>query len=239
MNKEEKGTMPFLNHLEEMRWRIIKSLVGIVIGAGITFIFIDPIFKILLNPAMALENPPQLQVLTVYGMFMIRWGIAIVGGIILGLPVITYQMWKFITPGLLKNEKKYVAPVIIFSFIAFIIGILFAYFVIIPFSLRFFTSIGYVDVQNNFSINYYFSYILWILLAAGLVFELPILVLILSQIGLLTPTFMRHYRKHSIFVILLLSAFITPPDPISLMIMALPLTCLYEISIWISKFASK
>lgn len=235
----DQTEMPFLDHLEELRWRIIKSLMAVVLGAGLVFLFIDPIFRILLKPATSLENPPDLQVLKVHGMFMIKWGIAFVGGIILAIPVITYQFWKFVAPGMLVNERRYVFPVILFSFIAFIIGVMFAYYVVIPFSLNFFTSMGYVDVANNFSINYYFNYILWILVSAGLLFELPVIVLILSAIGLLTPAFMRQYRRHSLVTILILSSLLTPPDPVSLLMMSAPLMVLYEISIGISHIFAK
>lgn len=237
--KKSSAEMPFLDHLEELRWRIIKSLAGIGVGAIITFIFMNPIFEILLKPAMSLDPPPQLQVLRVHGMFMLKWGIALVGGLILALPILTYQMWKFTVPGLLKKEQKYAAPVILFSFLAFIIGVLFAYFVMIPFSLNFFVSMGYVDVQNNFSINYYFSYILWLLIAAGLLFEMPVLVMILSSIGLITPSFMRQYRRHAYVTIMILSALITPPDPISLCVMTFPLIMLYELSIGVSRIFQK
>ncbi|MFQ6676609.1 MAG: twin-arginine translocase subunit TatC [Fidelibacterota bacterium] len=232
--------MSFLEHLEELRWRIIKALAGIIAGAVVVFVFMDPIFKTLLRPATSLASPPELQVLKVHGMFLLKWGVAFVGGTVLALPVVTYQIWKFVAPGLLENERKYAFPVIVFSFLAFAAGVLFAYFVIIPFSLEFFTSMGYVDVKNNFSINYYFSYIVWVLVAAGLVFELPVLVVILSSIGLVTPPFMRHYRRHAWVAIAVLSAFITPPDPVSLLMMAVPLVVLYEISILLSRvFAPK
>lgn len=225
------SNMTFIDHLEELRWRIIKSLIGILLGSAIIFFFIDEIFQILLHPTTLLDSPPTLQVLKVHGMFMIKWGIAFIGGLILGIPVITFQLWKFIAPGLLKNERKYAFPIVLFSFISFIVGVLFAYFIIIPFSLNFFSSMGYVDVENNFSINYYFSYILWLIFSSGLLFQLPVLVVIFTLIGILTPPFMRHYRRHSIISILILSALITPPDPISLLMMSLPLILLYELSI--------
>ena len=225
------SNMTFIDHLEELRWRIIKSLIGILLGSAIIFFFIDEIFQILLYPTTLLDSPPTLQVLKVHGMFMIKWGIAFIGGLILGIPVITFQLWKFIAPGLLKNERKYAFPIVLFSFISFIAGVLFAYFIIIPFSLNFFSSMGYVDVENNFSINYYFSYILWLIFSSGLLFQLPVLVVIFTLIGILTPPFMRHYRRHSFITILILSALITPPDPISLLMMSLPLILLYELSI--------
>ena len=231
--------MGFLEHLEELRWRIIKSLLGIVVGAIVVFAFMDQVFQILLDPVLSLDEPPKLQVLKIHGMFLLKWGIALVGGLVVALPLVSYQIWKFVAPGLLENERRYSFPVILFSFIAFVCGVLFAYFIIIPISLNFFASMGYVDVANNFSINYYFSYILWVLVAAGLLFELPVLVMILSAIGLVTPAFMRHYRRHAIVTILLLSAFFTPPDPVSLLMMSLPLIVLYELSIGISGIFTK
>ena len=142
--------------------------------------------------------------------------------------------YKFISPGLKVNEKKYVFPIVFFSFSSFVIGISFGYFVLIPFSLEFFSSIGMGNVENNYSIQYYFSFLSWLLLGSGVIFQLPVVSLMLSALGLLTPAFMRHYRRHSIVSIFILSSFITPPDPVSMLIMAVPLILLYELSIGIS-----
>ncbi len=234
MEAETKKTMSFLSHLEELRWRIFKSLIAIIVGAVLTFVYIDEIIKLLIQPTKNLATPMELQVLKVQGMFMIKWGMALVGGVVLAIPVLTFQIWKFIVPGLHVNEKKIALPLILFSYLSFLIGLAFAYFVIIPFSLSFFTSIGISDVQNNYSINYYFNFITWLMLGSGFIFELPIIVFLLSLTGFLTPPFMRHYRRHAIIVILVLSAFITPPDPVSLVIMSIPLLFLYEISIGVS-----
>tara|TARA_B000000460_G_scaffold248257_1_gene225317 strand:- start:4836 stop:5543 length:708 start_codon:yes stop_codon:yes gene_type:complete len=226
--------MHFLDHLEELRWRLLKSLISVLIGSVVTFYFIDVIIEFLIKPTQSLTNPMDLQVLKVQGMFMIKWGIALIGGFVLAIPVLTYQLWKFISPGLYLNERKYVGPLIFFTYLSFLIGLVFSYTVIIPFSLEFFTSVGIDQIDNNFSINYYFNFVTWLLIGSGLIFELPVLVFILSVIGLLTPAFMSHYRRHSIVVILILSAFITPPDPVSLVLMFIPLWLLYEISIGVS-----
>ncbi len=226
--------MPFLDHLEEFRWRLIKSISTILIGAIITFIFVDQIMAILILPTENIDTPFDLQVLRVQGMFMVKWGLAIAGGIILAIPVLTYQMWAFISPGLRSREKKFGIPLVLFTFISFLIGVLFAFFVLIPFSLNFFTSMGYTDVQNNISINYYFSFIIWLMIGTGLIFELPVLSFMLSVIGLLNPRIMRHYRRYAIVTTMILSAFITPPDPVSLVMMTIPLIILYEISIGVS-----
>ena len=226
--------MHFLDHLEELRWRLHKSLISILIGSVVTFYFIDLIIEFLIKPTQSLTNPMDLQVLKVQGMFMIKWGIALIGGFVLAIPVLTYQLWKFIAPGLYLNERKYVGPLIFFTYLSFLVGLVFSYTVIIPFSLEFFTSIGVDQIENNFSINYYFNFVTWLMIGSGLIFELPVLVFILSVIGLLTPAFMSHYRRHSIVIILILSAFITPPDPVSLVLMFIPLWLLYEISIGVS-----
>lgn len=226
--------MPFLDHLEELRWRLVKSLGSILLGAAVTFFFIDSLIELLIRPTKNLSTPMDLQVLKVQGMFMIKWGIALIGGVVLAIPVLTFQLWKFIAPGLYLNEKKYAAPLIIFTYLSFLIGLIFAYTVMIPFSLEFFTSVGMTGIDNNFSINYYFNFITWLMIGSGFIFELPVLVFILSVIGLLTPAFMSHYRRHSAVVILVLSAFITPPDPVSLVLMSIPLLGLYELSIGVS-----
>ena len=147
---EDQHSMPFLDHLEELRWRLVKSLGSVLVGAVITFFFIDQVIEFLIVPTRDLDAPMDLQVLKVQGMFMIKWGIAIIGGVVLAIPVLTYQLWKFIAPGLYLNEKKYVAPLIFFTYLSFLIGLIFAYTVLIPFSLNFFTSVGMSGIQNNF-----------------------------------------------------------------------------------------
>jgi sec-independent protein translocase protein TatC len=226
--------MGFLDHLEELRWRLIKSFISIIFCSTLSFSFIDEILSMLLRPTLETTVPINIQVLSVQGMFIIKWFISFISGFVLAFPILTYQFWKFISPGLKVNEKKYVFPVVFFSFFSFVIGISFGYFVIMPFSLEFFSSIGMGNIENNYSIQYYFSFLSWLLLGSGFIFQLPVVSLILSVIGLLTPAFMRHYRRHSIVSIFILSSFITPPDPVSMLIMAIPLILLYELSIGIS-----
>ena len=111
--------MHFLDHLEELRWRLLKSLISVLIGSIVTFYFIDLIIEFLIKPTQSLTNPMDLQVLIVQGMFMIKWGIALIGGFVLAIPVLTYQLWKFIAPGLYLNERKYVGPLIFFTYLSF------------------------------------------------------------------------------------------------------------------------
>ena len=229
-------SMSFIDHLEELRWRIIKILSSIIFGGILTFFFIDFFLELLLEPLdnTNSDNPINLQVLSVQGMFIIKWSIALIGGVVLAIPVITFQIWKFISPGLYANEKGFVLPLVFFSFVSFLLGIIFSYTILIPYCLNFFASLSGEAVLNNFSINHYFSFITWLLLGCGIVFQLPVVSFLLSTIGLLTPAFMRHYRRHAIVIIFILSSFITPPDPVSMLVMAFPLIILYELSIGVS-----
>lgn len=235
INKE----MPFLEHLEELRWRIIKSLLAIFAGSVIASFFLNEIMNILILPSKKLSSPLSLQVLTVQGMFMLKLGLGIITGFTISLPVITYQFAKFIGPALNIKEKKFIFPLVLFGYVFFIIGVTFAYKILIPFSLQYFTSLATPDIHNNYSINYYFSFLTWMILGSGIIFEMPVIVFILSMSGLLTPTFMHHYRRHTIVIILIISGFITPPDPVSLFIMAIPLVLLYEFSIGVSWMVQK
>ena len=234
MKKDTQIEMGFLEHLEELRWRLVRSLFAILIGSLLSYSYIDDILKILLYPSTMTKNPIVIQSLQVQSMFLIKWFISFASGFILALPYLVYQAWKFIAPGLKINEKRFALPFVFFASISFISGILFGYFVLVPFSLEFFSGVASGHVQNNFSIQYYFSFLNWLLIGAGVIFQLPVVSLVLSTIGILTPAFMRHYRKHSIIVILILSSFITPPDPVSMFLMSVPLMILYEASIGIS-----
>jgi len=233
----DSNEMPFLDHLEELRWRIIKVLLGVICGSILSFVFVDKIIALLLIPVKSVPNALTLQVLQIQGMFMIKWGISFICGGVISLPLITYQVWEFVSPGLHLKEKKIAFPLIFFTFISFIAGITFAYFILIPISLNFFTSMGYSGIQNNFSINYYLSFITWLMIGCGCLFELPVLIFILARLNIATPSFLRHYRKHAMIVIMILSAIITPPDPVSLIIMTIPLVLIYEISIGVAFLA--
>ncbi|WP_169313622.1 twin-arginine translocase subunit TatC [Caldithrix abyssi] len=237
--KIEEVEMPFLDHLEELRWRIIKSLIAVVIFAIISFIFSDYILDFLLLTTKNLEHHIELQVLKVQTVFIIKLELALIAGIIFSLPVIFYQIWAFIAPGLLESERKYVVPVITFATISFIIGASFAFFVIIPFALDFFLSLVPENVKNNIALDFYFGFVARIVLVFGIVFELPVVSLLLTKLGLLTPQILRKYRRYAIVIIFVLGAILTPPDPTTQLFLAIPLLVLYEITIWISYFFAK
>jgi len=236
---KEEVEMGFLDHLEELRWRIIKSLIGIVIGGIICWIFIDFIINdILIRPA--LNYNMKLQNIRPFGQVFLYMQVAIIGGIIISFPNILFQIWKFIVPGLYPKERKYISKIVFFTSFCFLSGIAFAYFVMIPMALNFFSSFGTQKIENIIAINEYISFIISVILGAGIVFELPMASWFLAKLGLLTPSFMRKFRRHAIVAIFVLAAILTPgTDPVSQIILAVPLMVLYEISIWICKVAQK
>jgi sec-independent protein translocase protein TatC len=241
--KEEQDSgeveMSFLDHLEELRWRLIYAIIGIVIGSIAAWIFIEPLIElVLLKPAR--DSGAVLQNLRPFGQLFLFVQVSIVVGIVATLPNLFYQLWRFISPALKKNEKKYILSIVIFSTVCFLAGIAFAYFVMLPLALKFAAEFGTEAIKNEFAINEYMSIIISVMLAAGFVFELPMISFFLTKLGILTPAFMRKYRRHAIVAILVLAAFLTPgADPISQIVLAVPLVLLYEISIFISKISVK
>ena len=231
--------MTFLEHLEELRWRIIYSLIGIVIGTIIAWIFIDFLVDyVLLKPAK--DSGAELQNLKPFGQLFLYFQIAIMAGLIISIPNVFYQLWRFIAPALKKNERKYILRIVIFSSFSFLLGIAFAYFVMLPLALKFAAQFGSKAIKNEFAIDEYMSIIISVMLAAGLVFELPMISFFLSKLGILKPSYMRKYRKHAIVVIMIAAAILTPgTDPVSQIILAVPLVLLYEISILVSKLSQK
>jgi len=231
--------MSFLDHVEELRWRIIYAIIGILIFTIVAWIFIDPLIEIvLLKPAR--DANASLQNLRPFGQLFLYVQVAIIVGIVASLPNIFYQLWQFIAPALKKKERKYILWIVFFSTFCFLAGIAFAYFVMLPLTMKFAAQFGTAEISNEFAIDEYMSIIISVMLAAGVVFELPMISFFLSKLGILTPQFMRKYRRHAIVIILVLAAFLTPgADPVSQVILAVPLVLLYEISIFISKISLK
>ncbi len=231
--------MTFLQHLEELRWRLIYAVIGILVGTIAAWIFIDYLIEdILLVPASSANM--KLQNLKPFGQLMLYFQIALIGGFVISIPNVFYQFWQFISPGLRKSERRYIKSIVAFSTICFLSGIVFAYYIMLPLTLKFAAAFGTEMIENNFAITEYYSIIISVMLAAGVVFELPMLSLFLSKIGILTPGFMRKYRKHAIVGLLVLAAILTPgTDPVAQLLLAVPLFILYEISIWVSRYAAK
>ncbi len=232
----DRREMSFWEHLEELRWRIFKCLGAILAGGIATYIFSDFLLEILVAPGKSLEIPLNLQVLKVTSMFMVKLSVSLMGGIVIGFPVVVLQVWQFIKPAFEKDYTFAAGLVVLFASLCLAAGICFGYFVIIPFSLGFFTSLTSetVAVNYNFTLNDYLTYVLWLVFACGLVFQLPVVTFFFTRLGILTTERLRKYRKFAFLGFLIIGAVLTPPDPLSQVLIVLPLLILYEFSIFLS-----
>jgi len=255
-----KSDMSFLDHLEVFRWHLVRSVIAIFCFSFLAFILKDLLFdEILLGPKnpdfltykilcylsqtlgmghiLCMEELPfSLMNITMAGQFSIHIKTSIVAGFILSFPYVFWEMWRFISPALHENESNITKGVVFFSSLLFLIGVMFGYYIVAPLSVHFLGSYQISnEVANQISLGSYISTVTTVCLANGLVFELPILVYFLTKMGLITPDFMRTYKKHAIVLTLIFSAIITPPDITSQVLVALPLMVLYEVSIIISK----
>jgi sec-independent protein translocase protein TatC len=228
--------MGFLDHLEELRSRLFKGLLGVIIAIGVCAFFADFIVnQILIAPLLKSSPNIKLQNLVPYGQLTLYIQAILFSSLILSFPLIAYQLWQFVVPGLLPKERAAARFIVFFVSICFFSGVAFGYFVVVPFSLNFFATFGSPLIENNISITDYASFFLGMIFTAGFIFELPFVAYVLSKIGLLTPAFMRHYRKYAFVGIIVFAAVITPStDALTMMLFALPMTILYELSILIS-----
>jgi sec-independent protein translocase protein TatC len=234
MEMDEK--QPFLAHLEELRRRLIICAIAIGIGFVISYIFSKQLFSLLILPLVkVLPADSKLIFTSLPEMFLAYIKVSLVGGIILAIPVIFYELWMFVAPALYQKEKRYLVPFVLFSSILFILGALFGYLIVFPYGFKFFISFATEDIQALPSVKQYFSFAIRLLLAFGLVFEMPVVVLFLAKIGLVTPDAMKRFRKYAILCAFILGAILTPPDVATQIMMALPIIILYELSILISK----
>lgn len=253
--KQDDGSeMSFLDHLEQLRWHILRSLIAVIAVAIGVFLMGKEVFdRIIFAPIQkdfityrlfcgiskaTCIQPADLKLIrTQLGEeFFIHLKVAFFLGITLAMPYIIYQVWKFISPGLYDEERKYAKGFVFYSSFLFICGVLFGYFVITPFAVAFLSnySVGSV-VETTSSLTSYVNYMFMFTIPSGILFQLPIVVYFLSKIGVVTPMFLRKFRKHAYIVILILAAMITPPDVVSQILIGIPLYGLYEVSIIISK----
>lgn len=258
-----KAEMSFLDHLETLRWHIIKSAIAIITFAILAYIYSDFIWNsIIFAPNNhdfwtsrmliklgdffgyqsdgLMSKPLELINFDLSGQFMVDVWTAIIGGFIIAFPFVMYQFWSFIKPALYENERKHASGAVAIMSGLFFTGVLFGYYLIVPFSLDWLA--GYSissQVVNQINILSYISSVTSIVIAGGIAFELPVLVYFLSKIGVLTPKFLKKYRRHSYVVLLIIAAIITPPDVLSQMIVTIPLVILFELSIIISARVEK
>ena len=235
--KRDPTEMPFLDHLEEFRWALLKSIFSITIGMILSWFLAETFINTLTRLAKNAEV--NLAYLKIMGPIMIRLQTALVMGIVLSLPFIFYFIWSFVSPGLYKYEKKWILPMIIGVTICFFIGASIAYFLIIPFMLKFIVGFMVADVEGRFDISDFIAWMLKFTVFLGIIFEMPMVAFVLAKIGILKHTWMLQYRKYAIVLIFLAGAILSPPDPLSQIMMAIPLILLYEISIQVARIAGR
>lgn len=231
---EEKQT--FIEHLEELRKRLIISLIAVGIGFGICYIFSKEIFQLLMIPLQkALPKGATMIFTTPAEAFFTYFKVALLAGIFAASPVILYQIWLFVAPALYSHEKKYVIPFVISSTLLFIGGAAFGYFIVFPFGFKFLLSFATDLIQPAPRLKESLSFCSMLLFAFGLTFELPLLILFLSKVGVVNARMLARNRRYAIVAIFIVAAILTPPDVVSQLMMAIPLLILYEAGIWIAK----
>lgn len=291
--KSDVAEMSFLGHLEELRWHIIRAVLGALVFMIVAFINRDFIFNdVILKPKspvfptnrffantsqnianlfekarnpelpvsffegiwkwiadrvnigtdfLSINNTPlNIVNIEMAGQFISHIKVSIIAGLIIASPYIFWEIWRFIKPALQQNESKYARGAVFYTSTLFLFGILFGYYIITPLSIHFLSSYNVSqEIANTIKLNSYIATVTSVTFASGIIFELPILVLFLSKVGIITPQFMRKYRKHSYVVLLIVSAIITPPDIFSQILVCIPLVILYEISVFISRSVYK
>ena len=259
MAKTTENEMSFLDHLEALRWHLVRSIVSIIVFAIVAFIFKDFIFSniiiapktpefftnrnlcafgtwIGINALCINADPFQLININMAGQFTTHIMVSMIIGLIGAFPYLIFEMWRFIGPALYDKEQQYAKGAVFYISLLFILGVLFAYYVIIPLSVHFLGSYQVSEeVINQINLMSYISLVSAIALAVGLIFELPVLIYFLTKIGLVTPEYLKKYRRHALVILLALSAIITPPDVFSQILVVLPLMFLYEVGIRLSK----
>jgi sec-independent protein translocase protein TatC len=240
--KTPKDKASFLDHLEELRIRLIRCFVAIGVGFIICYSFKEDIFKILVRPlikALPSEHSQHLIYTAPQEAFLVYMKVSFIAGIFLAMPVIIFEFWRFVAPGLYEHEKKYLFPIVIVSILFFGSGIAFGYFVALPFGFQFFTSFASEYVMPFISTREFLSFTMKLLFSFGLIFELPVVVFFLARLGIIQSETLKKYRRYAILVIFIVAAILTPPDAFSQIIMAIPLLVLYELSVWVAHFFGK
>lgn len=226
--------MTVYEHIGELRKRLIIVVVFFVFAIIASFFLSQPLIKYLQHTDEARDL--VMNAFRVTDPFKVYMQMTFVLALLMTMPVILYQLWAFVSPGLFDKERRTTLHYIPVSIILFIIGMCFSYFILFPFVIRFMLGLsGNMNIQTTIGINEYFQFLLQITLPFGFLFQLPVVVLFLTRLGIVTPAFMMSIRKHAYFVLLVIAGLITPPDIVSHMMVTLPLLLLYEISIWISK----
>lgn len=264
MAKKNLKEMSFLDHLEELRWLLVRSTIAIIIMAVATYFVSDYLFDVIIfGPTRASfftyvyfcelshqlgfadsicikELPFIIQNTEMEGQVNMFVWMCLLAGFVLSFPYILLQVWNFISPALYEKERKSARVFIFFSSLLFFMGVVFGYFVVIPMSVNFVATFSVSDiVKNQFTLDSYMGMFKTSIIASGLFFELPIIIYFLTKLGLVTPQFLRKYWKYAVVIILLIAAIVTPPDVVSQLIVAIPMLLIYEVSILLSILVHK
>ena len=255
--------MSFLEHLEELRWHVIRALAAVIVFTIVSFVMAQwvfgniifaparvdfPTFQVLCKLADYIGNeglcvkeiPFKVQSRNMTGQFTMHLMSSFIIGLVVAFPYVVWEFWRFIKPGLQKNERKYSRGAVGSVSILFFFGVAFGYYVIAPWMVYFLANYSISDmIVNEFDITSYVSTVVMLVLGSGLLFQLPVVIYFLTKIGIVTPQFLRKYRKHSIIIILVVAAIVTPPDPLRQMLITIPLYLLFEVSILISASVAK
>lgn len=262
--QEESNSMSFFGHLEEMRWRLVKSAIAIVLFTIVAFVMKDFLFNTILfaprypdfftyeffrsistffgfgDDLFSDKLEFSVQVIDVTGAFSAHLYVSLVAGVICAFPFVFSQVWSFVKPGLKIEEQKAAGGLIFYSSVLFLLGILFGYYIVAPLSVHFFGNYEIPGMDaRNFRLDSYISIVATTTFLSGIMFLLPIVIYILSRIGIVTPEVLKKYRKHALVSILILSAIITPPDIVSQVIVSIPILLLYEVGIMVSRRVQK
>ena len=261
--QNDEKEMSFLDHLEELRWHLIRSLIAAVVFTIIAFVSARwifenivfaparpdfPTFRVLCKIGNALnyeglcitDIPFKVQSRNMTGQFTMHIMASFIIGIMVAFPYICWEIWRFIKPGLQVKERKYSRGAVAAVSVLFFFGVMFGFYVIAPWMVYFLANYTISDmVINEFDITSYVSTVVMLVFGSGLLFQLPVVIYFLTKVGIVTPEFLRKYRKHSIVIILIVAAIVTPPDPLSQMLITIPLYLLFEISILISSAVAK
>jgi len=258
-----KSEMSFLQHLEELRWHLVRASAAVIVFGVVVFLNKQFIFDYVLlapknpnfvtnrffgwlavqlnSPDLAINTKPfQLINIDLAGQFSMHLNLAIIGGIIIAIPYILWEFWRFVRPALYENERKHVTSAVVYSSFLFLLGVCFGYFLIVPLTTHFFGSYQVsAEVLNQINLTSYVSAITTIVLGSGIVFELPIVMFFLAKVGLAGTSFFKTYRKHAFIILLCLAAIITPPDAFSMLLVTGPLALLYELGILMARMVEK
>tara|TARA_Y100001968_G_scaffold306695_1_gene323743 strand:- start:3807 stop:4586 length:780 start_codon:yes stop_codon:yes gene_type:complete len=258
MTQEDKKTQSLLAHLEDLRWHLTRSLIAVIVGSIIaflnkSFIFDKVIFVIKentfptyvflcnLSDKLCIRDMPFILMnVEMAGQFTMHLLVSLTTGVIIAFPYLVFELWSFIAPGMYKNEKRFSVIFSFFSFLLFLFGVLFGYYVIVPFSINFLSSYAISNlIENNIHFISFIKTITTIILTTGFLFQLPLIIYFLTKFNFVTPKQLKQYRRHAFVIILVLASILTPPDMFSQLLIGLPIFILYEFSIFISNVTFK